>query len=652
MMAMVRLLVAVVVLLSTATAWGHDTDGDGVSDARDNCIETPNHQLDADLDGFGNACDADFDDDGVVGLEDLTILRDRYDCSVTDACWDERAARADMDGSGRIGMVDYRLFSARFGRAEPEPSGLPCASRAPCTLPAPLARRPVVQVGPADDRDGLDQADIDAALEACRPGCNLLFLAARYERVAIEIGAFPDGIALFGYRDADAQDETVLRAPLFQRPEDWKPVIQVRGTAPHSLVIQDLTLDGRKAEQRPPMIGTVPDLTAVNRGAGIWTRDNGYRWSGVIRRVEARHFASSGISTGFSPSWRITDNAVVGIGCDQVAEPCGRLGSDPTSWDRLPDQSPNPPGTKFAAIGIVVQNGSNDTLVARNTVFGATKFGIEVYGAPCVNAVTGASDPYATRRVHLEDNTVWSSRDGITINGGCDHVVARNHVYGSFANGVMPGAAFGMGFKCGEGAGTTWRDNVAAWNRGSGYGLSCNASGGLVFEGNLSVDNCRGNAGTGASSDLRVQGGLAGDGIPQPEGLRIAGFTTSSPSCYAAIDISRRTGVTLSDSTIEGGYRYGILLQETNDVVIERTTVRSTSAAGGRDVGIFFNRYQDNPLQRPVDPMSDVYVRASTSLVGFAEPVVFEAPLAHADGDDVAWCIEEPVPPPGCSAAP
>ncbi|RIL08176.1 MAG: hypothetical protein DCC71_00035 [Proteobacteria bacterium] len=44
-----------------------DLDGDGVADARDNCREQPNPtQRDADGDGFGNACDADFDDDGRV----------------------------------------------------------------------------------------------------------------------------------------------------------------------------------------------------------------------------------------------------------------------------------------------------------------------------------------------------------------------------------------------------------------------------------------------------------------------------------------------------------------------------------------------------------------------------------------------------------
>ena len=44
-----------------------DRDGDGVPDAKDNCRDLPNaNQRDTDGDGYGNLCDADFDNDGVV----------------------------------------------------------------------------------------------------------------------------------------------------------------------------------------------------------------------------------------------------------------------------------------------------------------------------------------------------------------------------------------------------------------------------------------------------------------------------------------------------------------------------------------------------------------------------------------------------------
>jgi hypothetical protein len=54
---------------------GVDVDGDGWGAECDNCILVFNpSQTDSDYDGCGNACDADFNQDGVVAIGDFSAL--------------------------------------------------------------------------------------------------------------------------------------------------------------------------------------------------------------------------------------------------------------------------------------------------------------------------------------------------------------------------------------------------------------------------------------------------------------------------------------------------------------------------------------------------------------------------------------------------
>lgn len=91
-----------------------DTDGDGVIDTLDNCILVVNpDQRDTNSDGYGNACDADLDNDGTVGFSDIIVFLTNYGTTSPDA---------DLDGNGAVDFSDYLILLTSYGSA-PGPSG-------------------------------------------------------------------------------------------------------------------------------------------------------------------------------------------------------------------------------------------------------------------------------------------------------------------------------------------------------------------------------------------------------------------------------------------------------------------------------------------------------------------------------------------------
>jgi uncharacterized repeat protein (TIGR03806 family) len=84
-----------------------DRDRDGTMDAADNCTLVSNpDQRDSDQDGYGNACDPDFDNDGIVNFSDLGVMKRAF--------FGDDQPVADLDGDGLVNFTDLAIMKQSF----------------------------------------------------------------------------------------------------------------------------------------------------------------------------------------------------------------------------------------------------------------------------------------------------------------------------------------------------------------------------------------------------------------------------------------------------------------------------------------------------------------------------------------------------------
>ncbi len=117
-----------------AALWGaaSDADADAVSDIADNCLDADNRdQIDSDLDGYGDRCDPDYNNDGAVGIPDFAVFRPQFGRTDAEPGFDPAV---DHNGDGAVGIPDFNVLRSYFGQA-PGPSGLVCAGKEPCVAP-------------------------------------------------------------------------------------------------------------------------------------------------------------------------------------------------------------------------------------------------------------------------------------------------------------------------------------------------------------------------------------------------------------------------------------------------------------------------------------------------------------------------------------
>lgn len=91
-----------------------DTDGDGVADDHDNCIDVANaDQRDTNHDGYGNVCDADFNGNGIIDPTDFSVLKS--------ALGSTSSPDQDLNGNGIVDPADFSKVKTTLGQA-PGPS--------------------------------------------------------------------------------------------------------------------------------------------------------------------------------------------------------------------------------------------------------------------------------------------------------------------------------------------------------------------------------------------------------------------------------------------------------------------------------------------------------------------------------------------------
>ena len=109
------LMALLLALPFSASAQSADTDGDGIIDDRDNCVQVYNpNQHDDDQDLYGDVCDPDLNNDGAVDSSDIAEFKRLMGTGDLEP---------DLSGDGQVDYRDLGLLKSMLGGA-PGPRGV------------------------------------------------------------------------------------------------------------------------------------------------------------------------------------------------------------------------------------------------------------------------------------------------------------------------------------------------------------------------------------------------------------------------------------------------------------------------------------------------------------------------------------------------
>src|SRR5215472_18543795 len=158
------------------------------------------------------------------------------------------------------------------------------------------AALPTVVIGDLDHDGRYTGADVNIAIQQCKPGCVLQALPVVYDDVEAWIGPnMPNGIILQGA----GVGKTLFRAPVPQ----VGPVVRV-SEAPPNVALRDFTVDGRQPEQ------TTAAINGEGSGIAIASPYGTNSPPGLIERVEVANLLRAGIVVRDAQGWEIRNSQI------------------------------------------------------------------------------------------------------------------------------------------------------------------------------------------------------------------------------------------------------------------------------------------------------------------------------------------------------
>lgn len=252
-------------------AWS-DSDADLIRDEVDNCQllgNGPNQsgmQADCDADGYGNRCDADYDQDLFTTPADFGFFLGQFGSSFpSGTCID-----ADHDGDGAVTPADFGVFLTFFGRAAPGPSGLRCAGSVPCRSYIRMTASGAMDTpGLSNDVGSPSDFDVVAfSIPPGHPGEILIFrmlAGAPGGQCADGVQCYADGrYALAGWADlADAEASPTLGTLFHLDVTDLVEISGLVGSSNGGVPGGPLFPTSRLSVEYPGIYGSVPICPAT-----------------------------------------------------------------------------------------------------------------------------------------------------------------------------------------------------------------------------------------------------------------------------------------------------------------------------------------------------------------------------------------------------